>query len=187
MLSEARQILFPKNYSILSAPGIFHRLTSHGQGNNRNMKKFFATLLTSLTLMSAAALAQETPQTNLQRTTLTAGIHQIDAQLSITPAEHAIGLMYRKEMEQHEGMLFVFPTPSLQCFWMKNTVIPLTVAFLADDGMILNMDDMKPQTEESHCSIKPVRYVLEMNKGWFAKKGIKAGMKLTGQPFTGPK
>ena len=123
----------------------------------------------------------------LQRTTLSAGIHQIDAQLAISPAEHAVGLMYRKEMEQHEGMLFVFSTPSLQCFWMKNTFIPLTVAFLADDGMILNMDDMKPQTEESHCSIKPVRYVLEMNKGWFAKKGIKPGMKLTGQPFSTPK
>ncbi|MEN9376680.1 MAG: hypothetical protein RL710_1837 [Pseudomonadota bacterium] len=187
MLSEATQILFLKNYSILSSPTISLRLTSHGQGNYRNMKYFFAILLTSLSLTSTAALAQEVPQANLQRTALTAGIYQIDAQLAITPAEHAIGLMYRKEMEPHEGMLFVFASPSLQCFWMKNTLIPLTVAFLADDGMILNMDDMKPQTEESHCSIKPVRYVLEMNKGWFAKKGIKAGMKLTGQMFTSSK
>lgn len=147
------------------------------------MKNIFATLLASLSLMTTVTLAQEAPQANLQHTSLTSGIHQIDVQLAITPSEHAIGLMYRKEMEQHEGMLFVFPTPSLQCFWMKNTLIPLTVAFLADDGMILNMDDMKPQTEESHCSIKPVRYVLEMNKGWFAKKGIKPGMKLSGQPF----
>lgn len=151
------------------------------------MKHIFAILLTSLTLTTTATMAQESPQTSLQHMSLTTGIHQIDAQLAISPAEHAIGLMYRKELEPHEGMLFIFPTPSLQCFWMKNTLIPLTVAFLADDGMILNMDDMKPQTEESHCSIKPVRYVLEMNKGWFAKKGIKAGMKLTGQPFTTPK
>ncbi len=187
MLSEAMQILFPKNYAILSAQGIFHRLTSHGPGNNRNMKNSLVVFLAALTVTSTVTRAQEVPQKNLQRTTLSAGIHQIDAQLAITPAEHAIGLMYRKEMEQHEGMLFVFPTPALQCFWMKNTLIPLTVAFLADDGMILNMDDMKPQTEESHCSIKSVRYVLEMNRGWFAKKGIKVGMKLTGQPFTNPK
>lgn len=151
------------------------------------MKLIVKTLLTPLFLMAAAALAQESPQFDLQRTPLTAGIHQIDTQLAITPAQHAIGLMYRKEMEQHEGMLFVFPTPSRQCFWMKNTLIPLTAAFLADDGMILNLEDMKPHTEESHCSIKPVRYVLEMNKGWFAKKGLKPGMRLTGQPFATPK
>lgn len=187
MLSEARQILFPKNYAFLSAAGIFHRLTLHRQDDHHDMKNLLAILLTALTLTSTATLAQEVPQTNLQHTALSVGIHQIDAQLAITPAEHAIGLMYRKELEQHEGMLFVFPTPSLQCFWMKNTLIPLTVAFMADDGMILNMDDMKPQTEESHCSIKPVRYVLEMNKGWFAKKGIKPGMRLTGQPFTSTK
>lgn len=147
------------------------------------MKHIVKTLLTSLALTATVAMAQESPQTDLQRIPLTAGIYQIDTQLAVTAAQHAIGLMYRKEMDQHEGMLFVFPTPSKQCFWMKNTLIPLTAAFLADDGMILNLEDMKPQSEESHCAIKPVRYVLEMNKGWFAKKGLKPGMKLTGQPF----
>ena len=151
------------------------------------MKHIVKTLLTSLALTTTMAMAQESPQTDLQRIPLTAGIYQIDTQLAVTPAQHAIGLMYRKEMDQHEGMLFVFPTPSKQCFWMKNTLIPLTAAFLADDGMILNLEDMKPQSEESHCAIKPVRYVLEMNKGWFAKKGLKPGMKLTGQPFVVPK
>lgn len=151
------------------------------------MKHIVKTLLTSLALTATVAMAQESPQTNLQRIPLTAGIYQIDTQLAVTPEQHAIGLMYRKEMDQHEGMLFVFPTPSKQCFWMKNTLIPLTAAFLADDGMILNLEDMKPQSEESHCAIKPVRYVLEMNKGWFAKKGLKPGMKLSGQPFVVPK
>jgi hypothetical protein len=93
------------------------------------------------------------------------------------------GLMFRKEMPQHEGMLFVFDQPSVQCFWMKNTLLPLTAAFVADDGTIVNLADMKPQTEDSHCSAKPVRFVLEMNQGWFAKKGIKAGTKLSGPPF----
>lgn len=127
--------------------------------------------------------AQEQPQTNLQRTTLTAGIHQIDAQVAVTSEQHAIGLMHRKEMPPHEGMLFVFSSPTKQCFWMKNTLMPLTAAFVADDGTIVNLEDMKPQTTDSHCSSKPVRYVLEMNQGWFTKKGLKAGSKLGGRPF----
>jgi uncharacterized membrane protein (UPF0127 family) len=96
-----------------------------------------------------------------------------------------IGLMFRKEMPQHEGMLFVFEQPSVQCFWMKNTLLPLTAAFVADDGTVVNLADMKPQTTDSHCSAKPVRYVLEMNQGWFVKKGIKPGMKLRGEIFKG--
>jgi len=86
-------------------------------------------------------------------------------------------------MPPHEGMLFVFEQPSMQCFWMQNTLLPLTAAFVADDGAIVNLVDMKPLTTDSHCSAKPVRYVLEMNQGWFAKKGIKAGFRLTGAPF----
>jgi hypothetical protein len=80
-------------------------------------------------------------------------------------------------------MIFVFEQAAQQCFWMKNTLLPLTAAFVADDGTIVNMADMKPQTLDSHCSSQPVRYVLEMNKGWFAKKGIKAGSKLGGPLF----
>jgi uncharacterized protein len=77
----------------------------------------------------------------------------------------------------------VFDEPSPQCFWMKNTLLPLTAAFVADDGRIVNLADMKPQTTDSHCSTEPVRYVLEMNQGWFAKKNIKKGFKLSGTPF----
>src|SRR5450759_5139697 len=80
---------------------------------------------------------------------------------------------------------FVFEQAAPQCFWMKNTLLPLTAAFVADDGTIVNLADMKPQTTESHCSTQPVRYVLEINLGWFDKKGIKAGFKLGGKPFTG--
>jgi uncharacterized membrane protein (UPF0127 family) len=129
------------------------------------------------------ASAQDDPQMDLKRIKLSAGMHQIDVQLAISPEQKQIGLMWRKEMPQHEGMLFIFDMPSKQCFWMKNTLLPLTAAFVADDGTIVNLVDMKPQTLDSHCSEKPVRFVLEMNKGWFAKKGIKAGAKLTGAPF----
>ena len=132
-------------------------------------------------------VAQQAPQLNLQRVKLNAGMHVIDAQVALTPQERQIGLMQRKNMPQHEGMLFVFEQASEQCFWMKNTLLPLTAAFVADDGTIVNTVDMKPETTDSHCSAKPVRYVLEMNKGWFAKKGIKQGSKLSGPMFEGPR
>lgn len=149
------------------------------------MNPFLRTALSiAIGLSATIACGQQTPQTQLQRITLTAGIHQIDTQVALTPEQHQIGLMYRTEMPQGEGMLFVFPSPSKQCFWMKNTVLPLTAAFVADDGSIVNLEDMKPQTTDSHCSLKPVRYVLEMNQGWFSKKGIKAGMKFSGPPFS---
>ena len=123
------------------------------------------------------------PQLDLPRTPISAGMHRIDAQVAATPEQRQIGLMHRKDMPVHEGMLFVFEQPAPQCFWMKNTILPLTAAFVADDGTIVNLADMKPQTEDSHCSAKPVRFVLEMNQGWFAKKNLKAGAKLAGPPF----
>ncbi len=131
--------------------------------------------------------ANEQPQTNLPRIGLQAGIHQIDAQLAATPDQRQTGLMHRANMPQHEGMLFVFEQAAQQCFWMKNTLLPLTAAFVADDGTIVNLVDMKPQTVDSHCSRKPVRFVLEMNQGWFAKRAIGAGYKLAGRPFEAPK
>ena len=120
---------------------------------------------------------------NLQRVQIGAGMYKIDAQVAASPREREIGLMFRKEMPQQEGMLFVFDEPATQCFWMKNTILPLTAAFVADDGRIVNLVDMQPQTTDSHCSQEPVRYVLEMNQGWFARKNIKKGLKLTGTPF----
>ena len=132
----------------------------------------------------APAMAQDAaPQMNLRRIDLTAGMYRIDTQLAQTPQQREIGLMFRKEMPQQEGMLFIFEVPGVQCFWMRNTILPLTAAFVADDGTIVNLADMKPMSEDSHCSAKPVRYVLEMNQGWFDKRGIKAGAKLGGAPF----
>ena len=115
-----------------------------------------------LALAVNAATAQGVPQ-DLPAITLQAGMHNIRAAVAQTPEQRQTGLMFRRVMAQHEGMLFVFDEPSPQCFWMKNTLLPLAIAFLADDGTVVNIDDMKPQTLESHCSTKPVRYVLEMN------------------------
>lgn len=145
-------------------------------------KTFLAAAALALAALVPPASAQES-QTNLPRVKLSAGMHQIDAQVAQTIDQRMIGLMFRKEMPQHEGMLFVFEQPSQQCFWMKNTLLPLSAAFIDDDGTVVNVEDMKPQTLDSHCSTKPVRYVLEMNQGWFAKKGIKPGARLNGEPF----
>ncbi|MFM7025953.1 MAG: DUF192 domain-containing protein [Limnohabitans sp.] len=142
------------------------------------------TLLLAVWLLACAwpAVAQQA-QTQLPRTRLSAGMHLMDVQLAQTPQERQIGLMFRKDMPQHEGMLFVFEQAATQCFWMRNTLIALTAAFVADDGTIVNLADMKPQTDDSHCSTKPVRFVLEMNLGWFAKRNIQPGYKLSGSPF----
>jgi len=147
------------------------------------MKRILRTLAAlAMAATALSALSQEA-QTNLPRVKLSAGMHQIDAQVALTPEQREIGLMFRKAMPQHEGMLFVFERPAVQCFWMMNTLLPLTAAFVADDGTIVTLADMKPMTTDSHCSDKPVRFVLEMNQGWFAKKGLKAGYKLAGEPF----
>jgi uncharacterized membrane protein (UPF0127 family) len=125
-------------------------------------------------------MAQGQPQLDLPRVKLSAGMHLIDAQVAELPEQRQIGLMHRKDMPEREGMLFVFEQPGTQCFWMKNTLLPLTAAFVADDGRVVNLADMAPQTTDSHCSTEPVRYVLEMNQGWFSKRGIKAGAQLGG-------
>ncbi len=137
----------------------------------------------SLFTTPVAGYTQDGPQLNLPRVSLQAGMHRIEAQVAQSGLEKQIGLMFRKSMPVHEGMLFIFPEATVQCFWMKNTELPLTAAFIADDGTIVNLEDMKPQTLDSHCSKKPVRYVLEMNLGWFKAKNIKAGFQLKGTPF----
>jgi len=123
------------------------------------------------------------PQMDLPRTQLTIGMYQLDVQVARSPQELETGLMFRRQMPTYEGMLFVFDRPGVQCFWMKNTRLPLTAAFVADDGTIVNLADMAPMTENNHCSTKPVRYVLEVNQGWFAQRHIQAGTKLKGEAF----
>ena len=155
------------------------------KSSDKRPKAGFAKLFAAAgSLFMAAAMAQSSPQLDLPRTKLNAGMHVLDVQLAKTPEQRQIGLMWRKDMPQHEGMLFVFEQTAMQCFWMRNTLIPLSAAFVADDGTIVNIADMKPQSDDSHCSEKPVRFVLEMNAGWFAKRQLKAGFKLTGQVFS---
>jgi uncharacterized membrane protein (UPF0127 family) len=141
------------------------------------------TLALAAVLLAGSASAQTAPQPKLPTLEIGAGMHRIQAEVARAPAEQMTGMMFRTQMGTHEGMLFVNPEPEIRCFWMRNTLIPLAIAFIADDGTIVNIAEMQPRSEQSHCSAKPVRYALEMNQGWFDKRGIKPGFKLKGGPF----
>lgn len=143
-------------------------------------KALTAALLMATTLSAAA---QDAAQPKLPTTTLTAGMHLIHAELAQTTEQQMTGMMFRTAMGANEGMLFVNGDAGVRCFWMRNTLIPLSIAFIADDGSIVNIAEMQARSEQSHCSAKPVRFALEMNQGWFSKRGLKVGFKLRGAPF----
>jgi uncharacterized membrane protein (UPF0127 family) len=134
-------------------------------------------LIALLLLLAAPAAAQVLPTVQL-----TAGIYLIRAELAVDPGVRMQGLMHRKSLASNAGMLFVFDQPAVQCMWMKNTYIPLSVAFIDGKGEIINIADMQPHSEQSHCADHPALYALEMNRGWFAQRGIKPGSRLGGIP-----
>ena len=111
---------------------------------------------------------------------LSAGMYLVHAEVANTFETRATGLMFRKSLAPNEGMLFVFPDAEIHCMWMKNTLIPLSVAFIDADGKIVSVSEMQPQTETTHCAAAPAKYALEMSRGWFASKGLKAGATLRG-------
>jgi len=106
--------------------------------------------------------------------------HKLTAEVAATDASRTTGLMYRRMLPENRGMLFVFPYASPQSFWMMNTYVPLSIAFIDESGTIVNIADMKPLTTDQHASTKPAKFALEMNQGWFAKRGIKAGARIDG-------
>ncbi|MCL2525023.1 MAG: DUF192 domain-containing protein [Betaproteobacteria bacterium] len=128
----------------------------------------------------AASLSAAWAQTPLPVIELTAGFHRIEAEVAATDRSRQIGLMNRPAMAAQRGMLFVFAEENTHCMWMRNTQLPLSVAFIDAAGGIINIEEMQPQTENNHCARRPARYALEMNAGWFAKRGIGPGSKLRG-------
>jgi hypothetical protein len=118
---------------------------------------------------------------------LATGMHLIRAELADSMGARMEGLMHRKSMPQGSGMVFVFDETATHCMWMKNTLIALSVAFIDENGAIINIADMQPHSEQSHCATRPARYALEMNKGWFAQRGIKPGAKLRGLEKLSPR
>ena len=142
------------------------------------MNKFLATSSAALFLLAAGGASAQ--QASFGSTKLTAGMHLIKAEVAANDPQRQQGLMFREKMDSNSGMVFVFDQSNTQCMWMKNTLLPLSVAFIDDDGKIVNIEDMQPQTLDSHCSKKPVRYALEMNLGWFKQKNIKPGTTIEG-------
>jgi uncharacterized membrane protein (UPF0127 family) len=134
-------------------------------------------------LYASAAVAQTGPQPKLPTVDLTAGMHLIKAERAVTADQQSIGMMGRKQMGVNEGMLFVNADDQIRCFWMRNTLLPLSIAFLAADGTVINVAEMQPLSDQSHCSTRPARFALEMNAGWFSKRGIGPGFRIRGQPF----
>ncbi len=136
-------------------------------------------LLFALSLVAAPALAQ---QPELPTVQLNAGMHLIRAEVAADYGSRMTGLMSRPSMASNAGMLFIFDDNERQCMWMKNTLLPLSVAFIDEHGTVINIEDMVPQTEDSHCAARASRYALEMNRGWFAARGIKPGSRIGGIP-----
>jgi uncharacterized protein len=132
-------------------------------------------LFLPLFLLAAPAAAQTLPVTQLS-----AGMHLIRAEVAADFGSRSQGLMHRKSLGPNAGMLFIFDEAAPHCMWMKNTYIPLSVAFIDAQGVIINIADMTPHSEQSHCATRPAVYALEMTQGWFAQRGIKAGAKLGG-------
>lgn len=135
-------------------------------------------------LLVAASLVIATPgwgqQPQLPLLELFAGMHRVEAEVAATPETRMSGLMQRRMMAPQRGMLFVFPDPAKQCMWMRNTLLPLSVAFLDEKGRIINVEDMQPQTDDNHCSTRPASYALEMNLGWFKSRGLVTGSAIIG-------
>ena len=128
-------------------------------------------------LVAAPAFAQTPP---MPRAELTAGFHRIEAEVAANQADRTQGLMHRRVLAPNQGMIFAFPQTAMHCFWMKNTPLPLAIAFLDEKGKIISIDEMAPETEDNHCPAEPARFALEMNAGWFKAKGLKPGSVIGG-------
>jgi uncharacterized membrane protein (UPF0127 family) len=137
-------------------------------------RSLVALLAVSLFLPAASVSAE------LPRIELTAGFYRIEAEVAANDPHRAQGLMHRRSMPANHGMLFVFAQAARHCMWMRHTYLPLSVAFLDEQGRILNIEEMQPETEDNHCAVKDARFALEMNRGWFSAKGIKAGARIGG-------
>ena len=164
---------------------------------NRASNNFFSlytmwTLLLIFFLIFPACAVQTTdkktepdgkPQTGLITKTISIisenGLVNVEVELAQTDAERSTGLMYRKELEDGKGMLFIFEADQVLSFWMKNTLIPLSIAYIAYDGVIIDIRDMYPNNTTSVHSSRSVRYALEVPQGWFGRVGIKVGDKIT--------
>ncbi|MEK9774845.1 MAG: DUF192 domain-containing protein [Quisquiliibacterium sp.] len=133
-------------------------------------------------IVEPSALAQTTAQPRLPTVELQAGIHLIRAEVAASEATRTSGLMFRQRLGPNEGMLFVFQSPDQHCFWMRNTPLALSIAFIDPQGKIVNIEQMMPRSDQSHCAARPVPFALEMEQGWFKRRGFGPGSQISGPP-----
>ncbi|QWD77661.1 DUF192 domain-containing protein [Polynucleobacter sp. MWH-Svant-W18] len=147
-----------------------------------NTKKYLAQKLFLAALFILPAIVLGQVNTGLPSLELKTGIYRIQAEIADTPQAREVGLMNRTSMPINSGMLFIFEQKAGHCFWMNNTKIPLSIAFIADDGKIVNIEEMQAETTNNHCPKAAVRYALEMNKQWFSERVIVPGSVISGLP-----
>ena len=136
--------------------------------------------LASIAVAGIAVTASAQQQIQMPEIALAVNGHKLTAEVAYTDPARMQGLMYRRILPEDRGMLFVFPETARHAMWMKNTYLPLSVAFIDEQGVIINIENMKPQTEDAHPASKPAKYALEVNLGWFGKHGVKPGAKIEG-------
>ena len=127
------------------------------------------------TAQRVESIAPDKPQPRLPTMPLKIGRQSIKAEIAADDASRQRGMMFRTKMGANEGMLFVFAQDAYYAMWMRNTLLPLSLAFIDGTGRIVSLHEMAPRTETSHRAEAPARYALEMNAGWFARHGIKVG------------
>ena len=147
----------------------------------RNLLRLLAAAVLAASLPCAAQPADGKPQ-SLPISKIQVGAYPVSAEVAQTPDQRSLGLMFRFSLPADHGMLFVFPEPQPLGFWMRNTYIPLSIAFIDAEGRIVNVEDMAPHDESSHPSRGPALYALEMRKGWFAERNLGPGTPVTGLP-----
>ncbi|MDD5250349.1 MAG: DUF192 domain-containing protein [Rhodocyclaceae bacterium] len=137
-------------------------------------------LFIMLSALAALATSLDAAAQRMPLVELSAGMYRIEAEVAATEPSRELGLMHRKAMAPQHGMLFVFDAPGKSCMWMRNTLLPLAVAFIDEHGRIINVEEMLPQTDDNHCAAQPAKYALEMNAGWFKTRGFGAGTPIAG-------
>ena len=131
-------------------------------------KRFLNLLL--ILILSQSAVALEVHFKSVSKS--------LDVEVANSDTKRRQGLMYRKDLAKDRGMLFLWPQSNTKCMWMKNTSLPLSVAYLSNDGVIQEIYNMIPFSEDSVCSTNSTRIALEVNAGWFKENGIAVGDKL---------
>jgi uncharacterized membrane protein (UPF0127 family) len=148
---------------------------------NKNLLVLFSSMMCAHNAMITVATAGES---NLKRQQFQIGTYLIDAELARTAEERQRGLMFRESLAENQGMMFQFSQTDQYCMWMKNTLIPISIAFIDEQGKIINIEEMQANSEQTTCAKSKARYALEMNKGWYRQREIKVGQQIQGLPLT---